>query len=81
MKNSLYSPEYKMFLMLLRAAREQAGLTQNDLARSLDVPQSFVSKCETGERRMDITELRSWCAALGISFYRFVERFDLDCKS
>lgn len=50
-------PEYQRFLARLRAAREGAGLTQVEVAKRLRVPQSFVSKCESGERRVDVVEL------------------------
>ncbi len=50
-------PEYRRFLVRLRAAREGAGLTQVEVAKRLHVPQSFVSKSETGERRVDVVEL------------------------
>lgn len=49
--------EYRRFLARLRAAREGAGLTQVQVAARLGVPQSFVSKCESGERRVDVIEL------------------------
>ncbi len=41
----------------LRAAREDAGLTQAEAAEALGRPQNFVSKCETAERRIDAIEL------------------------
>jgi transcriptional regulator with XRE-family HTH domain len=44
-------------LALLREAREAAGLTQAEVAARIERPQSFVSKCESGERRIDPTEL------------------------
>ena len=53
-------PEYRRFLARLRAAREGAGLTQVEVAKRLRVPQSFVSKCESGERRVDAVELASF---------------------
>ena len=59
-------------LAALRSAREAAKLTQIQLAEKLDAPQSFVSKCERGERRLDVIELRLWCAALGVSLSEFV---------
>jgi transcriptional regulator with XRE-family HTH domain len=51
------NPEYRRFLGRLRAARDEAGLTQVEVAKRLRVPQSFVSKSETGERRVDVVEL------------------------
>lgn len=51
--------------LLLRELRESAGLRQADLAQSVGQPQSFVSKYESGERRLDVGELRLLCRALG----------------
>ena len=48
---------YRRFLQRLREARAEAGLTQAEVAQRLRKPQSFVSKNETGERRVDIVEL------------------------
>jgi len=50
-------PEYRRFLERLRAARVEAGLTQVQVAARLRKPQSYVSKCESGERRVDVVEL------------------------
>jgi transcriptional regulator with XRE-family HTH domain len=54
---SIHSPEYRRMLLRLRQARQAAGLTQAEVARRFERPQSFVSKCESGERRIDATEL------------------------
>lgn len=61
---------------LLRGARLEAGLRQQDLAERLGVPQSFVSKYESGERRLDVLELRQVCMALGLPFCAFARRLD-----
>ncbi|GAP99955.1 hypothetical protein NIES2104_66650 [Leptolyngbya sp. NIES-2104] len=53
----MYSDQYQAFLQRLKAARRAAGLTQRDVATCLNVPQSYVSKCESGERRIDVIEL------------------------
>lgn len=53
----IYSQEYKAFLKRLRQARHDCGLTQTEVATRLKRPQSFVSKCESGERRVDVIEL------------------------
>jgi transcriptional regulator with XRE-family HTH domain len=64
--------DYRAFLEHLRRARETAGLTQRELAKKLRTTQSFVSKCERGERRLDVVELRLWCEALGTTLSAFV---------
>jgi len=55
---SIHTWEYKAFLKRLRQARLDAGMTQADVAVHLNRPQSFVSKCESGERRVDVVELQ-----------------------
>lgn len=76
MPKSLHSAEYQLFLRLLREARVAAGLTQTQLAERLRETQSFVSKCERGERRLDVTELRTWCHALRVPFPAFAAKLD-----
>ena len=71
MDKSIHSAQYKAFLKVLREARHRAGLTQIDLAKCIGETQSFVSKCERGERRIDVIELRAFCAAFGISLKNF----------
>jgi len=53
---SSFSQEYKQFCALLAAARKTAGLTQQQVAKRLHRPQSYVSKYESGERRLDVIE-------------------------
>jgi transcriptional regulator with XRE-family HTH domain len=57
---SQYSARYKRVLKQLRAARGLAGLTQREVAAALNRPQSFVAKCESGERRIDVIELEDF---------------------
>jgi len=57
LESSEYRQRYRQFLSRLREARTLAGLTQGEVARRLRKPQSFVSKCESGERRVDVVEL------------------------
>ena len=72
MSKSIFTTEYALFLNHLRFARKAAGLTQKQLAERLGQTQSFVSKCERGERRIDIVELRGFCQAIGISLNDFI---------
>jgi transcriptional regulator with XRE-family HTH domain len=60
LKSRHYVQQYGNFLRRLRQAREEAKLTQEEVARRLSRPQSFVSKCESGERRVDFVELREF---------------------
>lgn len=76
MEKSLYSEGYSLFLRQLRTTRKGAGVTQIELAKRLDETQSFVSKCERGERRIDVVELREFCRALGVSLTEFARRLD-----
>jgi predicted transcriptional regulator len=48
---------YRVLAASLRQARKDAGLTQVEAAKRLGKPQSFISKCESGERRVDALEL------------------------
>ena len=65
---------------LLRELRTEAGLRQVDLAAKLREPQSFVSKYESGERRLDFVEVLEVCHALGIQPTDFVRRFGRSSK-
>ena len=63
-------------LLLLKEIRQKRGVTQVELAEKLSVPQSFVSKYESGERQLDILELRQICQFVGISFDNFVRQLE-----
>jgi len=76
MEKTIYATEYWIFIKKLKSIREEAGVTQSQLAERLGETQTFVSKCERGERRMDIIELKSWCEALGLSLIAFVREFE-----
>ncbi len=54
---ALHTSRYGAFLARLRQARREAGLTQEEVAAQLGRPQTWVSKCELGERRVDFMEL------------------------
>ncbi|OFJ47798.1 transcriptional regulator [Janthinobacterium lividum] len=66
MVKSLHTPSYIIFRHVMADARERQGLTQTELANRLGKPQSFVSKYESGERRLDLVEFLVVCAALGV---------------
>ncbi len=56
MGKTIYSEEYKRLLDFLIEARGKTGLTQQQLAKKLGKPQSYISKYEHGERRLDVVE-------------------------
>ncbi len=76
MGKSIGTSEQKKLIALLRRIRLDAGLRQVDLANRLKRPQSFVSKYESGERRLDLLELRQGCVAVGINLAAFVRQFE-----
>lgn len=66
MSGSLTQAQYDHFRKLMIAARKSAGLTQVDVARNLNRPQSFVSKYERGERNLDVVEFITVAVAIGV---------------
>ncbi|VTU01475.1 ---NA--- : Uncharacterized protein OS=Thauera sp. 63 GN=C664_08778 PE=4 SV=1: HTH_31 [Gemmataceae bacterium] len=65
MDKSQHTAAYHRLTAALRRAREAAGLTQADVAAKLGAYASFVSKVESGERRVDVVELAALCRAYG----------------
>lgn len=80
MRKSIYSKEQERLQNLIREIRLEAGLTQEQLAKCLGKPQSFISKYESGERRLDVIEIGEICKTLGISLLQFVKRFERSLK-
>jgi len=72
MKKSIHTEKYKHFCELLAEARESKGLTQKQVANKLGKPQSFVSKYENGERRLDVLEFVQICKAIGVDAKKVV---------
>ena len=62
-------------------ARREAGVTQLELSRALGKPQSFVSKYESGERRLDVIEFITICEALGIAPTKLIKRLEVKSVS
>jgi len=67
MRPSLFGEQYRRLRRILVGARRAAGLTQAAVAERLGRPQSFVSKYESGERRLDVADLLLVAQALGIN--------------
>lgn len=76
LEKTIYTREYAAVLRLLRTARETAGITQVDLAKQLGQTQSFVSKIERGDRRLDIIQLRTILRNFDLTLPRFVDQLE-----
>ncbi len=76
MSKGIFTSRQKKLLTLLRQVRLEAGLSQKELAERLNRSQSFVSKFEQGELRLDILELYEFCKSVGISLQEFIRRFE-----
>lgn len=66
MAQSTHNLDYQLLLAVLKAARKRMGVSQVELASRLGNTQTFVSKCERGERRIDAVELVEFSEALGV---------------
>lgn len=75
MPSPLHGYRYQVFRNLLVKAREDAGMTQVQIAKLLHKPQSFVSKYERGERRLDFTEFIEIASALKIDINAFMDEY------
>jgi transcriptional regulator with XRE-family HTH domain len=73
---SAFSRKHQSFLKLLVEARQNAGLTQVSLAKRLGRPQSFVSKYERGERRLDMIEFLEVARALSLDPVRIIHELE-----
>lgn len=76
MTNSVFTKRYNRFRELLIAARKEKGLTQVELARKLSRMQSYVSKYERGERRLDVIEFLEITRALNLNPEQFLKQLD-----
>ena len=74
MPRSVFTQEYERFRRLLIDARKRSGLSQAALAEKLSRPQSFVSKYERGERRLDVIETGLVARALGVDPIEFLRQ-------
>lgn len=66
---------HEVLAQLLRDLRIMANLTQTEVAASLDKPQSYVSKYESSERRLDLVELSDLCPILGLTLPELAAQF------
>lgn len=75
MPSSIFTERHQELIGFIASARKAAGVTQLELATRLGKPQSFVSKVERGERRLDVIEFCQVAEALGCDPARLLQEF------
>jgi transcriptional regulator with XRE-family HTH domain len=80
MTKSLHTPEYEHFRLLMVAARERVAMTQADVALRLGRPQSFISKYESGERRLDVVEFVKICLVLRVDPLEIIAKVQVNVE-
>ncbi len=76
MSKSIFSDVYILFRTRLIEAREKKGLTQAGVATKLGKPQSYVSKYERGERRLDIVEFLEVARVLDVEPHKILKELE-----
>jgi transcriptional regulator with XRE-family HTH domain len=76
MKKSVHTKDYAVFVDTLREVRQACGVTQVELAKKLRQTQSFVSKIENGQARLDVIQLRTILKVLGTTLPAFVKKLE-----
>ena len=73
MTNTIHTQQYKQFVKRLKEARVKAGLNQTNVAKKFKKPQSYISKVEAGEQRVDIVELKIFAKLYNKDINYFLE--------
>lgn len=77
---TIHDRAYQVLVDCLRKARQDAQLTQTELAERLRTDQSYVSRYESAERRLDVIELRAICREFGRGLAEFITDFERELK-
>lgn len=76
MQKSVHSAQQRVLQSLLLQLRKDAGLRQSDLAESLDVQRTFISRVETGEVMLDLVQVERYVAVFGLTLGQFVLKYE-----
>jgi transcriptional regulator with XRE-family HTH domain len=76
MKKRIYMAQRNRLVSLLREMRIEAGLTQVDLGARIEKDQAYVSRYESGQRRLDVLEVREICQVIGVTLEEFAKRLE-----
>ena len=74
MKKTIHNESYKNIINELRSYREKNNIKQSDLAKNIDRDQTFISKVENFERRIDVIEFIEICKQLKLSAINILKR-------
>ena len=80
MGSNTWSKQNQILQAQLKETRIKAGFTQLELAKKINKPQSYVSKYESGERRLDLIELRKIVLCCGILLNSFIKDFEQEME-
>ena len=78
MKKSQHTELYKKLILELKVARIRAGLKQSEVAKKLKTYTTYITKCESGERKLDVVELAELCHLYGLTLGEFLKNVGLD---
>ena len=73
---SIHDEAYRLLIGMLKEARKKRKITQAEMAERIGSDQTYISKVETMERRIDVIELRTICKALSLDFIDFIRHFE-----
>jgi len=76
MTKTIHSKSYETAIALLKQERVEANITQVELAERMNVTQSYISKCERRERRIDLIESIQYCIAIDLRFSDFAKKLE-----
>ncbi len=72
----IYEPEYRILVDCLKEYRLQSKMTQRELAAHLGCSQTYISKYEQCQKRLDVIEVRKICASLGVSLTDLIKEYE-----
>lgn len=79
-RKKIYMAQRNLMVGLLREIRLDTGLTQVELAARIGKDQAYVSRYESGQRKLDVLEVREICQAIGITLEKFVKSLEKALK-
>ena len=81
MRKAIYEPRYQLAIRLMREARQEANVTQEELATALGRTPEQISKWERCQRRLDLRDLDDYLCAIGVDLVAFVVRWKEACQA